>query len=335
MTRMPYPGCYPTARPRRNRADAATRRMVAEARLGVDDLIWPIFLKDGGGAAEPVDSMPGVFRYGVDEAVAVAHRAAQLGLPAVVLFPCTPDGLKTDDGRESYNPDNLTCRTIRAIKAADPGLAVMTDIALDPYTTHGHDGVIRDGRIVNDESVEVLVRQALAQADAGADILAPSDMMDGRIGAIRRALEQANHAEIRLMAYAAKYASAFYGPFRDAVGSGGVLRGDKKTYQMDPANSEEAIRETALDIAEGADMVMVKPGLPYLDIVHRIKQSFAVPTAVYHVSGEFSMLHAAAERGWIDYDRGLMEVLLSFKRAGADMILTYGAPRAAELLASR
>lgn len=335
MTRMPYPGCYPTTRPRRNRVDEATRRMVAETRLSVDDLIWPIFLKEGDGAAEPVTSMPGVLRYGVDEAVGVAHRAAQLGLPAVVLFPCTPDRLKTDDGRESYNPDNLTCRTIRAIKAADPGLTVMTDIALDPYTTHGHDGVIRDGKVVNDESVEVLVRQALAQAEAGADILAPSDMMDGRIGAIRRTLEQANHAEVRIMAYAAKYASAFYGPFRDAVGSGGALKGDKKTYQMDPANAEEAIRETALDIAEGADMVMVKPGLPYLDIVYRVKQAFAIPTAVYHVSGEFSMLHAAAERGWIDYDRGLMEVLLSFKRAGADMILTYGAPRAAELLTGR
>lgn len=332
MTRMPYPGCYPTARPRRNRVDDATRRMVAETKVTVDDLIWPIFLKDEDGPAEPVPSMPDVYRYSISQAVSVAHEAAQMGLPAVVLFPCTPDGLKTDDGRESFNPDNLTCRAIRAIKASDPGLAVMTDIALDPYTTHGHDGVIRNGKIANDQSVEVLVRQALAQADAGADILAPSDMMDGRIGAIRHALEQADHDDVRIMAYAAKYASAFYGPFRDAVGSGGALKGDKKTYQMDPANAEEALRETALDITEGADMVMVKPGLPYLDIIQRVKQAFGVPTAVYHVSGEYSMLRAAAERGWMDYERGLMEVLLSFKRAGADMILTYGAPHAAALL---
>ena len=324
-------GAYPRVRMRRNRTDAWTRRLVAEARLSVDDLIWPVFVQDTDGETE-VQSMPGVKRYGLDRLVDAVGPVAAAGMPAVALFPNIDPALRTPDAAEAVNPDNLVCQAIRAVKAAYPDLGVICDVALDPFNSDGHDGLVRDGRILNDETVEVLCRQALVQAEAGCDVIAPSDMMDGRIGAIRAALDAAGLDEIKILAYSAKYASAFYGPFRDAVGSGGMLTGDKKTYQMDPANSDEALREVALDLEEGADMVMVKPGLPYLDVVRRIKETFAVPTMVYQVSGEYAMLKAAALQGWLDNDKVVMESLLAFKRAGADAILTYAAPEAARLL---
>ena len=324
-------GAYPRVRMRRNRTDAWTRRLVAEARLSVDDLIWPVFVQDTDGETE-VRSMPGVKRYGLDRLVDALGPAAEAGVPAVALFPNIDPALRTPDAAEAANPDNLVCQAIRAVKAAHPDLGVICDVALDPFNSDGHDGLLRDGRILNDETVEVLCRQALVQAEAGCDVIAPSDMMDGRIGAIRAALDAAALDEVKILAYSAKYASAFYGPFRDAVGSGGMLTGDKKTYQMDPANSDEALREVALDLEEGADMVMVKPGLPYLDVLRRIKDTFAVPTMVYQVSGEYAMLKAAALQGWLDNDKAIMESLLAFKRAGADAILTYAAPEAARLL---
>ncbi|OYU49152.1 MAG: delta-aminolevulinic acid dehydratase [Rhizobiales bacterium PAR1] len=322
-----------TRRPRRNRKAEWARRLVRENRITTDDLIWPIFINEGDTPREPIASMPGVDRLSVAEAVKVAQEAVALGIPAIALFPNTPSHLRDETGSEAMNPDNLTCRALRAIKAAVPGLGLVTDVALDPYTSHGHDGLIEDGRILNDETVAVLCKQALVQAEAGADIIAPSDMMDGRVGAIRAALDDAGFQDVSIMAYSAKYASAYYGPFRDAVGSSGTLSGDKKTYQMDYANSDEAIIEAELDIAEGADMVMVKPGLPYLDIVHRLKSTFGVPTYAYQVSGEYAMLQAASAAGMIDIEKAMVETLTAFKRAGADGILTYFAPAMARYLA--
>jgi len=328
-------GTYPAVRLRRNRRTGWSRRLVAESRLSAADLIWPLFVIEGAGRREAIASMPGVERLSVDLVVEAAREAASLGIPAIALFPNTDPKLRTDDGREAFNPDNLVCRATRAVKAAGLDIGVILDVALDPYTSHGHDGLMKDGVIVNDATVAALVRQSLVQVAAGADILAPSDMMDGRIGAIRAALETQGHADTQIMAYAAKYASAFYGPFRDAVGSGGLLKGDKRTYQMDPANSDEALREVALDIAEGADMVMVKPGMPYLDIVRRVSETFRVPTFAYQVSGEYAMLLAAAERGWLDADKVMLESLIAFKRAGAAGVLTYFAPKAAKLIAEQ
>ena len=323
---------FPETRMRRLRRHDWTRRLVAEATLSSSDLIWPIFIIDGEERREPVASMPGVDRLSADLAVEAVEDAAKLGIPVVALFPYTDPGRKSDDGREAVNPDNLICRTVRAIKKAVPEIGVLCDVALDPYTTHGHDGVLVGGYVANDESVEILVRQALTQAEAGCDIIAPSDMMDGRVGAIRETLESNGHKNTLIMSYAAKYASAFYGPFRDAVGSAKALKGDKRTYQMDAANSDEALREVALDIAEGADMVMVKPGMPYLDIVRRVKDTFHVPTFAYQVSGEYSMLTAAAKNGWLDREQVMIESLIAFKRAGASGILTYFARDAAKLL---
>jgi porphobilinogen synthase len=328
-------GRFPAVRPRRNRKSPWSRRLLAEHTLSAADFIWPIFVTDGRGKREPVPSMPGVDRLSVDLAVEAAQKAVALGIPAIALFPYTDPRLRTDDGREAFNAENLVCRATRAIRKANLDLGVLLDVALDPYTSHGHDGLMREGEIVNDETLEALVRQALVQAEAGCDIIAPSDMMDGRVGAIRAALEAAGHHNVQIMAYAAKYASAFYGPFRDAVGSSATLVGDKRTYQMDPANSDEALREVALDIAEGADMVMVKPGMPYLDIVRRVKDAFGMPTFAYQVSGEYSMLTAAAQNGWLDGDKVMLESLIAFKRAGADGILTYFAPMAAKLLGNR
>ena len=307
--------------------------MVRETALAPADLIWPIFLCDGEDRIEPIASMPGVNRLSIDRAVAAAAEAQSVGIPALCLFPYTDPRLKTDACEEAWNPENLSNRAIRAIKQAVPGLAVMTDVALDPYNAHGHDGIVRGGVIVNDESVAALVRMALAQADAGADILGPSDMMDGRIGAMRDALEHAGHTDVAIMSYSAKYASSFYGPFRDAVGATGALKGDKKTYQIDPANGAEALRMIARDLEEGADMVMVKPGLAYLDICRRVHEAFEVPTFAYQVSGEYAMIQAAAANGWIDGDRVMIETLTAFRRAGCAGILTYFAPRAARLLA--
>ena len=318
---------------RRLRRTEWSRRLVAENVLTSADLIWPLFLVDGTNKREPVASMPGVDRISVDLVPAAAEQAHKLGIPVLALFPYTDPARKTEDGREALNPDNLVCRATRAVKATGLEVGVLCDVALDPFTTHGHDGLIKDGTILNDETVEVLVAQALNQVQAGCDIIAPSDMMDGRIGAIRSALEREGHRDTLIMAYAAKYASAFYGPFRDAVGSAKALKGDKRTYQMDPANGNEALREVALDIAEGADMVMVKPGMPYLDIVRRVKDAFGMPTFAYQVSGEYSMIMAAGERGWIDADRAIVESLTAFKRAGADGVLTYFAPRVARLIA--
>jgi porphobilinogen synthase len=323
---------FPALRMRRLRHHEWTRRLVAETSLSAADFIWPLFLIDGESRREAVASMPGVERLTIDQAVGAAEEAVRLGIPAVALFPSTDQRLKTEDGREALNPSNLVCNATRAIKRALPEIGVLCDVALDPYTTHGHDGVLRDGIVANDETVEILVRQAVLQAQAGCDIVAPSDMMDGRIAAIRNALEREGYKETLIMAYAAKYASAFYGPFRDAVDSAKTLKGDKRNYQMDPANGDEALREVALDIAEGADMVMVKPGMPYLDIVRRTKERFGVPTFVYQVSGEYSMLMAAAERGWLDREEAMMESLIAFKRAGASGILTYFAPEAAQLI---
>lgn len=334
MATIPQPR-FPTTRMRRLRRHDWARRLVAETTLSSADLIWPLFVIDGEKRREPIASMPGVERLSVDQAAAAAERAAKLEIPVVALFPYTDAALKSADGREAVNADNLICRAVRAIKRAVPEIGVLCDVALDPYTSHGHDGLLIDKDVANDETVEVLVRQALVQAEAGCDIIAPSDMMDGRVGAIRQALEANGFKNTLIMAYAAKYASAFYGPFRDAVGSAKALTGDKRTYQMDPANSDEALREVALDIAEGADMVMVKPGMPYLDVVRRVKETFGVPTFAYQVSGEYAMLKAAAERGWLDGERVMLESLIAFKRAGASGILTYFAPEAARALQLR
>ncbi|MFP3945085.1 MAG: porphobilinogen synthase [Alphaproteobacteria bacterium] len=323
---------YPATRMRRLRAHDWSRRLVAENRLGPADLIWPLFVVDGENVRQPVDSMPGVERLSVDLLAEAGEKAASLGIPVIALFPYTDPAKRTPRGEEALNPDNLVCRSIRALKKAAPNVGILCDVALDPYTSHGHDGLMEDGEILNDETVEVLTAQALVQADAGCDIIAPSDMMDGRVGAIRRELEAKGFTKVQIMAYAAKYASAFYGPFRDAVGSSAALKGDKRTYQMDPANSDEALREVALDIAEGADSVMVKPGMPYLDIVRRVKEAFRMPTFAYQVSGEYAMLKAAAANGWLDGERTMLESLLAFKRAGADGILTYFAPEAARLM---
>jgi len=319
-------------RPRRNRKAEWARRMVRENVITADDLIWPLFLVDGTNKRVAIGSMPGIERLSVDEAVREAERAAELAIPCIALFPYTDPRLRDEDGTEALNPGNLVCRAIRAIKRAVPEVGILCDVALDPYTSHGHDGLVRDGIIVNDQTVAVLVEQALVEAEAGADIIAPSDMMDGRVRAIRAGLDQAGFDDVSIMAYAAKYASAFYGPFRDAVGSSATLIGDKRTYQMDPANTEEALREVGLDIEEGADMVMVKPGMPYLDILRRVKDRFAMPTFAYQVSGEYAMLTAAAQNGWLDGDKVMMESLIAFKRAGADGVLSYFAPRVAEKL---
>ena len=319
-------------RPRRNRRADWARRMVREHVLTTDDLIWPLFIVDGNKVRAPVDSMPNVDRLSIDEAVRAAERAAKLSIPCLALFPYTQPERRDHDGSEALNPDNLICRAVRAIKKEVPEVGVLCDVALDPYTSHGHDGLLRDGVILNDETVGVLVKQALVQAQAGCDIIAPSDMMDGRVGAIRAGLDAAGFGDVQIMAYAAKYASAFYGPFRDAVGSSTTLTGDKRTYQMDPANSDEALREVELDIAEGADMVMVKPGLPYLDILQRVKAAFGMPTFAYQVSGEYAMIMAAAANGWLDGEKAMMESLIAFKRAGADGVLTYFAASVAEKL---
>ncbi|MBR9842383.1 MAG: porphobilinogen synthase [Rhodobacteraceae bacterium] len=329
------PAAFPAARLRRTRQSLAVRGLVRENTLCVDDLIWPVFVRDGEGVEEPVESMPGVMRRSVDKIVEAAREAADLGIPAICLFPYTDPALKTEDCAEAWNPDNLSNRATRAIKAAVPEIAVMTDVALDPYNINGHDGFVKDGKILNDETVEALVKQALSQAEAGADIIGPSDMMDGRIGAIREALETSGHADVMILSYAAKYASAFYGPFRDAVGASGALKGDKTTYQMDPGNSDEALRLVGRDLDEGADMVMVKPGMPYLDICRRVKDRFGVPTYAYQVSGEYAMIAGAAQNGWIDGDKAMMESLLCFKRAGCDGILTYFAPAVARKLAKQ
>jgi porphobilinogen synthase len=323
---------YPATRMRRLRRHDWSRRLIAEVTLSPSDFIWPIFVVDGALTREAVPSMPGVERLSTDLVVGVAEEAVKLGIPALALFPYTDPALKTDDGREATNPNNLVCRTVRTVKKAVPEIGVLCDVALDPYTSHGHDGVLIDDDVANDETLEILVRQALVLAEAGCDIVGPSDMMDGRVGAIRTALETNGFRNTLIMAYAAKYASAFYGPFRDAVGSAKALKGDKRTYQMDPANGDEALREVALDIAEGADMVMVKPGMPYLDLVRRVKETFRVPTFAYQVSGEYAMLMAAIERGWLERDLVVLESLIAFKRAGANGILTYFARDAAKLL---
>jgi len=323
-----------TVRMRRNRRAEWARRMVREHVLTTGDLIWPLFVMDGQNARQPVPSMPGVERLSVDEAVRAAEHAAKLAIPCIALFPYTDPSLRDEEGSEALNPDNLVCRAIRAIKKEVPGIGILCDVALDPFTSHGHDGLLREGIILNDETVAVLIRQAIVQVQAGCDIIAPSDMMDGRVGAIRKALDVNGYTDVSIMAYAAKYASAFYGPFRDAVGSAKTLTGDKRTYQMDPANTDEALREVALDIEEGADMIMVKPGLPYLDICARVKDAFGVPTFAYQVSGEYAMIMAAAQNGWLDGERAMTESLIAFKRAGCDGILTYFAPRVAEKLRS-
>ena len=331
LPEQPRPG-FPATRLRRNRRADWSRRLVRETSLSTDDLIWPIFVADGTNTRTQIQSMPGVERLSIDLAAKAAEQAASLGIPAVALFPYTDKALRDESASEALNPQNLVCRAVRAIKHAVPEIGVICDVALDPYTIHGHDGLLIDGEIDNDRTVEVLISQALVQAEAGCDILAPSDMMDGRIGAIRRALEENGWANVQLLAYAAKYASAFYGPFRDAVGSGGLLRGDKLTYQMDPANAEEALREVALDLEEGADSVMVKPGLPYLDIVRRVKERFEVPVFAYQVSGEYAMIEAAAACGAGDRDALVLETLMAFKRAGCSGVLTYHAAHAARLL---
>jgi len=321
-----------SVRMRRNRRSEWARRMVREHVLTTDDLIWPMFVMDGTNARTPVPSMPGVERLSVDEIAREAARAAKLNIPCIALFPYTDPKLRDETGSEALNPDNLVCRAIRAIKNEVPEIGVLCDVALDPFTSHGHDGLLRDGVILNDETVAVLVKQALVQAEAGCDIIAPSDMMDGRVGAIRKTLDAAKFTDVSIMSYAAKYASAFYGPFRDAVGSAKTLTVDKLTYQMDFGNSDEALREVALDIEEGADMIMVKPGLPYLDIAQRVKEIFGMPTFAYQVSGEYAMIMAAAQNGWLDGERAMIESLTAFKRAGCDGVLTYFAPRVAQKL---
>lgn len=328
----PTIAAFPTARPRRARQSPAIRALVRETALSPADFIWPIFVREGEGIEEPVESMPGVVRRSVDLVGAAAKEAFALGVPAICVFPYTGMDARTEDCAMAWDPDNVANRAIRAIKDAVPEMAVMTDIALDPYNINGHDGFVENGEIVNDRTVEALVRMALAQAESGADILGPSDMMDGRIGAIRNALESAGHQRVMILSYAAKYASAFYGPFRDAVGATAALSGDKNTYQMDPGNSDEALRLIERDLSEGADMVMVKPGLPYLDICRRVKDTFGAPTFAYQVSGEYAMIRAAAQNGWIDGDKVMLESLMAFKRAGCDGVLTYFAPAAARLL---
>ncbi len=325
-------GAFPGTRMRRNRSDDFSRRLISENVLTANDLIWPLFVLDGDNRREAVTSMPGVERLSIDLLVDAVDEAVDLGIPAIAVFPNTAPSLKTPDAKEAVNPENLVCRAVRAVKEAHPDMGVICDVALDLYNSDGHDGLVDDATILNDETVEVLCRQSIVQAQAGCDIIAPSDMMDGRISCIREALDGKGFQSVRIMSYAAKYASAFYGPFRDAVGSDGALKGDKKTYQMDPANSDEALRETAMDIDEGADMVMVKPGMPYLDIVRRVKETFGVPTFAYQVSGEYAMLKAAIENGWLDNDKVVLESLMAFKRAGADGILTYMALEAARLL---
>ena len=323
---------FPAARLRRTRVSPAIRGLVRENTLSTDDLIWPVFVRDGEGVEEPVASMPGVVRRSVDKIAEAATEAQALGIPAICLFPYTDQSLKTEDCAEAWSPDNLSNRAIRAIKEAAPDIAVMTDVALDPYNINGHDGYVVDGEIVNDETVEALVKQAVCQADAGADIIGPSDMMDGRIGAMRAGLEKAGHRNVSILSYSAKYSSGFYGPFRDAVGASGALKGDKNTYKMDASHCDEALRLIERDLMEGADMVMVKPGLPYLDICRRVKDGFGVPTFAYQVSGEYAMIQAAAQNGWIDGQKVMMESLLAFKRAGCNGVLTYFAPEAARLL---
>jgi porphobilinogen synthase len=330
--RQPIDRKFPATRLRRTRAADWSRRLTAETRLSPADFIWAIVLVEGEGRREPVASMPGVERLTIDEAVKTARQARDLGIPALALFPFTARERRTPDARLALDPDNLMCRAARAIKDAAPEIGLMADVALDPYTDHGHDGLMRDGVILNDETVKVLVEQAVIEAKAGFDIIAPSDMMDGRVGAIRAGLDAAGLQDTQIMAYAAKYASAFYGPYRDAIGSSGVLKGDKRTYQMDPANGDEALAEVAMDIAEGADSVMVKPALAYLDIVRRIKDAFAMPTFAFQVSGEYAMIKAAAQNGWLDGDRAMMEALISIRRAGADGIITYYAAEAARRL---
>ena len=325
---------FPAARLRRMRQSPAMRALARENTLTVDDLIWPVFVMDGKDDEAPVASMPGVVRLTVDRVAKAAKEAQMLGIPAICIFPYTDVTARTEDCAMAWDPNNLTNQAIRAIKDTAPDIAVMTDIALDPYNINGHDGFVENGEIVNDRTVEALVKMGLAQADAGADILGPSDMMDGRIGAIRTELEKAGHQNVAILSYTAKYASAFYGPFRDAVGASAVLTGDKKTYQMDPGNADEALRLVERDLREGADMIMVKPGMPYLDICRRVKDSFGVPTYAYQVSGEYAMLQAAAQNGWLDGPRVMMESLLAFKRAGCDGILTYFAPDAARILSS-
>src|SRR2546430_4163455 len=329
---LPGPGLDLVVRPRRNRKAEWARRLVRENVLTTDDLIWPLFVIEGHNKRAAVASMPGVERLSVDQAVRDAERAAKLNIPCIALFPYTEPSLRAEQGSEATNADNLVCKSVRAIKKEFPDLGILCDVALDPFTSHGHDGLIEDGRILNDETVAVLVRQALVQAQAGCDIIAPSDMMDGRVGAIREALDDNGFVDVQIMSYAAKYASAFYGPFRDAIGSAKTLTGDKRTYQMDSANTDEALREVELDIAEGADMVMVKPGMPYLDVVRRVKDTFAMPTFAYQVSGEYAMIAAAANNGSLDGDKAMMESLIAFKRAGAAGVLSYFAPRVAEKL---
>ena len=329
------PAPYPANRMRRLRQHGWSRRMVAEHRLAPSDLIQPMFILDGKSQRQAIESMPGIDRLSVDLLLPAAERALELGLPAIALFPVTPVERKSEDAREAWNDDNLMCRAIRAIKRHCPDLGVISDVALDPYTSHGQDGLLRDGVILNDETIAALVRQAACLAAAGCDIVAPSDMMDGRIGEIRKGLDAAGFERTMILSYAAKYASAFYGPFREAVGSAGALgKADKKTYQMDPANGCEALREVALDIAEAADMVMIKPGLPYLDVIRRVKDAFRLPTLAYHVSGEYAMIKAAAEKGWLDGEAAMLESLIAFKRAGADAILSYAALATAERLRS-
>lgn len=327
-------GSFPHKRLRRTRSAPWIRDLTEENAVRVQDLIWPVFVIEGKNERQNIDSMPSVQRYSIDILIEECKAAHNLGIRAIALFPITPSEKKTDDGRESYNADNLICRAISAIKKEIPNLGIITDVALDPYTTHGHDGLISENKILNDETIDILCKQALVQAQAGADIIAPSDMMDGRVGAIRQALDTHRFQEKMILAYSAKYASAFYGPFRDAVQSSGCLKGDKKTYQMNPANSLEALQETAQDIQEGADMVMVKPGLPYLDIISKVKETFHIPTFAYHVSGEFAMLKAASQFGWLDYEKTLLETMIAFKRAGADGVLTYGARDIAQLIKS-
>ena len=324
---------FPGTRMRRNRRNDWLRRLSRESNVSCDDLIWPVFVQEGKGVRTPVPSMPGVERLSIDLLVKAVGEAKALGIPAVAVFPVTPQELKTPNGREATNSDNLVCRTVRAVKDAHDGIGVICDVALDPYTTHGQDGIVRDGEILNDETVQVLCEQAIVQAHAGCDVIAPSDMMDGRIGAIRMALDDEALDHVNLLAYSAKYASAYYGPFRDAVGSAQSLgSADKRSYQMDPANGDEALREVALDVAEGADMVMVKPGMPYLDIVRRVKETFGLPTYAYQVSGEYAMLRGAADQGWLDWEKVILETMLCFKRAGANGVLTYAAPEIAKLL---
>ncbi len=333
MSNISASHCYPYHRPRRNRKSDWSRRLVRENILSTDDLIWPVFVQEGTNEATEITSMPGVMRHSIDLLIPEIEKAAELGIPAIALFPQTPQELKTDDGKEAVNPNNLICRTIKAIKDAVPEIGIICDVALDPYTNHGQDGIIIDGYVANEETIDILTQQALIQTEAGCDILAPSDMMDGRIGAIREVLEENNHVNTQVMAYAAKYASAFYGPFREAVGSAGNIKsGGKHSYQMDPANSDEALREVMMDIDEGADMLIIKPGMPYLDIIQRVTRTYNLPTYAYQVSGEYAMLHAAAQNGWLDLDQVMMESLMAFKRAGVSGILTYFAPKAAEIL---